>query len=52
MTLKRMHEFAPDMVDHTLWSAKQLMAEEIAMGKNPFEWVSFFAMIAEKYGIL
>ena len=50
MTLKRNHEFVPGLVDQTLWAAKQLIAENIALGKDPIDWVCFFAEIGEEYG--
>ena len=52
MTMVRLHEFAPRIIDQTLWGAKQMIGEKISQNENPIEWVMFFAEIAETYGEL
>ena len=50
MTMTKLHEFAPGALEQTIWGAIQMMGEEISQGKDPIEWVMFFADIVETYG--
>ena len=50
MTMKRLHKFDNTLVGQTIWGAIQMIGENISLGKDPIDWVLFFAEIAEMYG--
>lgn len=52
MPMKKLSEFDNTIVGQTLWGMIQMMGENIAMDKDPIDWVKPFAEIAEMYGRL
>ena len=50
MPMRKVHKFENTFVGQTIWGSFQMIAENIAMNKDPINWVMFFAEIAEMYG--
>lgn len=52
MPMRKLHEFDDTIIGQTIWGSLQMIAENIALNKNPIDWVMFFAELSEEYGRL
>ena len=50
MPMRKLHEFDDTIVGQIIWGSFQMIAENIAMNKDPINWILFFAETAEMYG--
>ena len=52
MTMKKLHEHYPGVVEQTVAGLIQLAAEEACMGKSPLPTYMVLADLAEEYGLI
>lgn len=52
MPMKKLDNFDNTLVGQTLWGILQLIGENIALNKDPMDWIFAFAEISEMYGRL